>query len=116
MCELLARATAAATPEAHFTAGLFSLVEAFANIRMPDLLGELRLAADVDAALLHRLGGLGQVLTEVEAFHAGRLGPLTSTAKCCATPTCRPSPGPTRPSQPPTASAVNNGARHRYSR
>jgi c-di-GMP-related signal transduction protein len=77
MCELLARATAAAAPEAHFTAGLFSLVEAFANIRMPDLLGELCLAADVDAALLHRLGGLGQVLTEVEAFHAGRLGPLT---------------------------------------
>ncbi len=33
MCELIARATGAATPEAHFTAGLFSLVEAFADIR-----------------------------------------------------------------------------------
>jgi EAL and modified HD-GYP domain-containing signal transduction protein len=77
MCELLARATAAAAPETHFTVGLFSLVEAFANIRMADVLGELRLAPDVDGALLHRLGVLGQVLTEVEAFHAGRPGPLT---------------------------------------
>ena len=76
MCELLARATAAPAPEAHFTVGLFSLVEAFANIRTADVLAELRLADDVDAALLHRLGDLGQVLTEVEAFHAGKPGPL----------------------------------------
>ncbi len=39
MCELLARATGAAAPEAHFTAGLFSLVEAFADIRMADAAG-----------------------------------------------------------------------------
>ena len=68
MCELIAGATGAATPAAHFTVGLFSLVEALADIRMADALDEFRLAEDVRAALLHRAGAMGEVLCEVEAF------------------------------------------------
>ena len=77
MCELIARATGAATPEAHFTAGLFSLVEAFADIRMADAVAELGLAADVQAALLQRDGAMGEVLSEVEAFDSCRLALLS---------------------------------------
>ena len=81
MCELHRPRDRSRRPEAHFTTGLFSLVEAFADIRMAEAVAELGLAADVQAALLQRQGPMGEVLTEVEAFDSSRLTLLSVPAK-----------------------------------
>ena len=79
MCELVAQALDRPDADAYFTVGLFSVVDAFMNMRMQDVLSELPLSPDVSAALLDRSGPLGEVLAWVltyERGHFGASGPL----------------------------------------
>jgi EAL and modified HD-GYP domain-containing signal transduction protein len=68
----VAQALARADTDAHFTVGLFSVVDAFMNMRMQDVLSELPLSPDVSAALLDRSGPLGEVLSWVLTYERGR--------------------------------------------
>ncbi|HYX86488.1 MAG TPA: HDOD domain-containing protein [Gaiellales bacterium] len=76
MCELLAQALARPDTESYFTAGLFSVIDAFMNMRMVDVLAELPLAPGLHAALLEREGPLGEVLDWVTAYERGEFAAL----------------------------------------
>jgi len=71
MCELVAQALDRPNPDAHFTVGLFSVVDAFMNMRMQDVLSELPLSPEVAAALLDQSGPLGEVLSWVLTYERG---------------------------------------------
>ena len=73
MCELVAQALDRPDTDAHFTVGLFSVVDAFMNTSMQDVLSELPLSAEVSDALLGRSGHLGEVLDWVLAYERGAL-------------------------------------------
>jgi len=68
MCELVAQSLGRPDPAAHFTVGLFSVVDAFMNMRMTDVLAELPLSPEVAAALLDHSGPLGEVLAWVLTY------------------------------------------------
>lgn len=62
MCELLAARSGRADPQAAFTAGLFSVLDALLDQPMDELLEELPLADEVAAALARREGPVGAIL------------------------------------------------------
>ena len=65
MCERLAGALGAPDPDAAFTVGLFSALDALMDTPMDELVAALPLANDVNAALLSLEGNLGRLLTTV---------------------------------------------------
>ena len=71
MCELVGQALGRPDLDAHFTVGLFSVVDAFMNMRMQDVLSELPLSPEVTAALLDQRGPLGEVLSWVLTYERG---------------------------------------------
>jgi EAL and modified HD-GYP domain-containing signal transduction protein len=71
MCERLARRLGRPDPEAYFTAGLFSVLDAFMGMRMEDALASLPLAEPLQDALLRCEGPLGEVLGWVLRYEAG---------------------------------------------
>jgi EAL and modified HD-GYP domain-containing signal transduction protein len=71
MCELVAKAIDRPDPDAHFTVGLFSVVDAFMNMRMEDVLAQLPLSAEVTEALHDQTGPLGEVLSWVLTYERG---------------------------------------------
>jgi EAL and modified HD-GYP domain-containing signal transduction protein len=73
MCELIAKAIDRPDPDAHFTVGLFSVVDAFMNMRMEDVLSELPLSPEVATALRDQSGPLGEVLSWVLTYERGRV-------------------------------------------
>jgi len=84
MCELMAQALDRPDPDAHFTVGLFSVVDAFMDTSMPDVLNELPLPAEVSDALLGRCGHLGEVLDWVLAYERGDFECLTPSPRADA--------------------------------
>jgi EAL and modified HD-GYP domain-containing signal transduction protein len=84
MCELIAKAIDRPDPDAHFTVGLFSVVDAFMNMRMEDVLSELPLSPEVAAALRDRSGPLGEVLSWVLTYERGRFECLEPAPKADA--------------------------------
>ncbi len=62
MCENLARAHLRDNPEAYFTAGLFSNLDALLDTEMSVLLESMPLADPIKAALLDRSGDIGKAL------------------------------------------------------
>jgi len=68
MCSSLAQAMKLQNPDQYFTVGLLSLLEGILNRPMASILSELPLSAEVNEALLHRSGPLGQVLLNVERY------------------------------------------------
>jgi EAL and modified HD-GYP domain-containing signal transduction protein len=77
MCELLGRRIG--QPDAAFTVGLFSVVEALLDAPMEDVLAQLPFAEDITNALLRREGPLGEILRDVVAYEAGDFGALALT-------------------------------------
>jgi EAL and modified HD-GYP domain-containing signal transduction protein len=71
MCEAIARRLGAPDPDAYFVAGLFSMVDALLDAPLDQVLGELPLADDIEAALLERAGGKGRALRMAEACERG---------------------------------------------
>mgnify|MGYP002018052405 FL=1 len=82
MCEVLAELSdqeggQQSTSVNHFIVGLLSQLDALMDIAMPELMEQVPLSQDVKSALLERRGPLGAVLTEVEAYEAGRFDALS---------------------------------------
>ncbi len=77
MCELVAQALDRPDTDAYFMVGLFSVVDAFMNMQMSDVLAELPLTPDVAAALLDQSGPMGEVLGWVLTYERARFECLT---------------------------------------
>jgi EAL and modified HD-GYP domain-containing signal transduction protein len=84
MCELVAQALDRPDTDAHFTVGLFSVVDAFMNTSMQDVLSELPLSPEVSDALLERSGHLSEVLDWVLAYERGHFECLTPSPRADA--------------------------------
>jgi EAL and modified HD-GYP domain-containing signal transduction protein len=84
MCELIAQALDRPDSDAHFTVGLFSVVDAFMNMRMTDVLAELPLSPDVADALLDQAGPLGEVLGWVLTYERAHFECLTPSPQADA--------------------------------
>ena len=77
MCELIAIAFGGdADPEAAFTAGLFSVVDALMDAPMSEVLGELPFSPAIKQALLEHSGPLGPIVRCVIAYERGDLDSL----------------------------------------
>ncbi|OPX55514.1 hypothetical protein BTE48_08530 [Oceanospirillum multiglobuliferum] len=68
MCECLARKYKLSPAENFFTVGLLSMLDAFFNRPLPDILADLPLHPSVESALLSFEGMMGDVLKVVEAY------------------------------------------------
>jgi EAL and modified HD-GYP domain-containing signal transduction protein len=84
MCELVAQALDRPDADAHFTVGLFSVVDAFMDTSMRDVLSELPLSPEVSEALLERSGHLGEVLDWVLAYERGQFECLVPSPRADA--------------------------------
>lgn len=71
MCELIAEELEMGRSEAHFIVGLFSVLDALMDMPLDEILNQVPLSKDVNAALLFRDGDLGQMLAWVLAYEAG---------------------------------------------
>lgn len=71
MCELIAEDLELGRSEAHFIVGLFSVLDALMDMPLDEILAQVPLAQDVNAALLWRDGELGQMLSWVLAYEGG---------------------------------------------
>ena len=76
MCEALAELCERDNPVDHFIVGLLSQLDALLDISMEELMEQVPLSQEVKAALLDRAGAPGEILTEVEAYQAGRFDTL----------------------------------------
>jgi len=76
MAERIAGALGTVDPEAAFTVGLFSVLDALMSMRMEDVLSELPLSTEVSQALLTGDGLLGELLTWVLTYERGRFESL----------------------------------------
>ncbi|MGN6188589.1 MAG: EAL and HDOD domain-containing protein [Conexibacter sp.] len=77
LCELIARERQASDPaiepEAWFTVGLFSVVDAIAQAPLADLIGALPLSEEARTALVERRGPMGDALAATIAYERGDL-------------------------------------------
>lgn len=71
MTELLAARLPRCDPDIGFTVGLFSTLDAFMEQPMEEVLGQLRLTPETNAALLDQSGRHGEVLRAVKAYEQG---------------------------------------------
>lgn len=71
MCELLAQHQRHEPPQAFFTVGLFSVLDALMDLPMHQVLKALPLSSDLNEALLHRKGPLGDTLSVACAYEVG---------------------------------------------
>jgi c-di-GMP phosphodiesterase len=76
LCELLAHAYAHDDPDAFFTAGLFSVVDALTDTSMIELLRSIPLSQELIAALLNHEGAKGRILHSAIAYERGRFSEL----------------------------------------
>lgn len=72
MCELLAQRARCPQPEAFFTVGLFSLLEALIDAPLETILDSLPFTDDIRNALLRQEGLYGEALTCAIAYEHGR--------------------------------------------
>lgn len=68
MSELVASELNMQRPEVHLTIGLFSALDALLDMPLDEILAQVPLANDVNAALLYREGELGELLNWVMAY------------------------------------------------
>ena len=74
MCELIGQQiTKTDNPEGFFTAGLFSMIDAFFDVPMRELLKKLSFKEELNRALLRHEGILGNVLKAVIAHQQGNM-------------------------------------------
>ncbi|GAA5110704.1 EAL and HDOD domain-containing protein [Alloalcanivorax gelatiniphagus] len=76
MCETLSELCDRPDPVDHFIVGLLSQLDTLLDIGMEELMDQVPLNQSIKLALLTRAGGLGEILTEVEAYQAGRFDEL----------------------------------------
>lgn len=83
MCEQLAQSLQQGNSATAFTVGLLSVLDAFMDRPMPELLATLPLADDIVQALLSYSGALGMVLRCVLAYEQGDWETLSSLGYPC---------------------------------
>ena len=71
MCEFLGVALRQDHTEQYFMTGLFSVLDAFFDCEMAEILDSLPLSQHISTALLHRAGLLGQTLNCITAYEQG---------------------------------------------
>lgn len=71
MCELLAIKSKSSDPDRYFTIGLFSLLDAFTDSSMQEILGQVPLSDETKDALLDYSGPMGNILKCVLAYEQG---------------------------------------------
>jgi len=72
MCELLARGLHRPKPETYFLIGLLSVLDAFMDIPIEEVIASFSLSETVQAALLSHTGPTGEILSAVMAYEEGR--------------------------------------------
>ncbi len=77
MCELAAKALKKRDPGSYFAAGLLSVLDALLDQPLTELVKQMPLSPDLEAALLEGGGELGQVLCAVVAYDDGRFDKVT---------------------------------------
>jgi EAL and modified HD-GYP domain-containing signal transduction protein len=70
MCQELSRLKGELTSKG-FTVGLFSVLDAYFDCEMKQLLADLPLSAEIRLALIERQGLLGEILACVELYERG---------------------------------------------
>lgn len=76
MCEILAEILGLEMTLGHFMVGLLSQLDVLMDMEMETLMEQVPLNQEIRAALLHRRGILGELLSEVEHYEAGRFDAL----------------------------------------
>lgn len=76
MCELLGETLNLEQPDLLFTLGMFSLLDAFFDRPLKDLLASISLSDHLNDALLERKGALGILLDHVIIYEEGRWGDI----------------------------------------
>jgi EAL and modified HD-GYP domain-containing signal transduction protein len=71
MCERLAALARLGDPHSFFIVGLLSIIDALMDTPMAELVANLPLDDEINAALLNREGRLGEVLASVERYERG---------------------------------------------
>jgi EAL and modified HD-GYP domain-containing signal transduction protein len=77
MCERLAQTLAPTHTASCFLVGLFSVLDALMDRPLPEILGALPLAEEIQCALLDHAGSLGAILHSVLAYERGNWGEAT---------------------------------------
>ncbi|GAB6035204.1 EAL and HDOD domain-containing protein [Galenea microaerophila] len=72
-CELIGEKIGQPAKETYYTVGLFSTLEAMMDVPLEQLLAQMKLSSDVEAALLSHKGPLGQVLQIVLTLEQGKV-------------------------------------------
>ena len=75
MCQELSRIQGA-SPSQGFTVGLFSVLDAYFDCEMTQLLENLPLSSEIRLALIEKQGPLGEILTNVMAYERGEWNKL----------------------------------------
>lgn len=70
MCQELSRLQGC-SPSQGFTVGLFSVLDAYFDCEMEQLLADLPLSSEISLALIERQGHLGEILTHVMQYERG---------------------------------------------
>lgn len=77
VCDLLSARSGRGSPDACFTAGLFSSLDALLNTPLPELLEQMHLSEEMRAALLCHAGDTGTILACAQQLEAGDTGGLS---------------------------------------
>lgn len=78
VCELLSARSGRGSPDACFTAGLFSSLDALLNTSLPELVEQMHLSEEMRAALLFHAGDIGTILAYARQLESGDTGGLAS--------------------------------------
>ena len=76
MCEFLGEKVSAEKKDLFFTVGMFSMLDAFFDKPLEELLSSISLADEINDALLHQAGVLGFVLNVSRAYEQGNWGEI----------------------------------------
>lgn len=79
MCKLLAARVKPDAEDRFFTAGLLSIIDALMDLPMEEVMQQLSLSEELQQALVHQQGELGQTLLNVIEYVQGRLSTVSDT-------------------------------------
>lgn len=79
MCQLLARSSGLVNSQQAYTVGMFSALDAILNEPMASLLSKIQLSEELNDALLHKRGILGQLLSLTQHYEQARFDLLDYT-------------------------------------
>ena len=84
MCEMIARSERTANPESCFMVGLCSTLDAFFDAPLAEVLEQMPLADELNAALLRHTGTMGEILSTAIAYEQGTMDYKHLPLECAA--------------------------------